>query len=440
MTKLLYNLSIPTDALVSTGSRISQQIAEQGSVGEQGGGGSTVPVAHQPGEESLQGAIRDPQLGGVMGAEIEELFDAGGIEYVPLTTLEDGERAASDGYYALKDTDRNRVHPNTDTLQAFDGTATKAGTKKTHVRAVHAAPTFVDTIGESDYINADPPDRTELVCLPPDARRVRWFDPVAGTVVPADPLNEWEYPATKGEFVNFRWYDLADAPFYDPTADAPAVPTLVYEYDYGREYRMDVKVWDTAPDYVGPEKVVPGDLAPGSTVGGPDAVVGEAVVGESVREDNAKVSTAWQHVFSAGHDFSAAGECVLDNGVLRLWLDDDRGSITAQRSRGHFDEWADQPLRASKWALRDFDLSHIGLARVDAQVTWQHSDSGAQYTTDLSLPRGYEKAIWTVPQNESGAAPVGLRYKLTPVAKWGGVTVRTPHASAGLGAREELRR
>ncbi|WP_273835112.1 hypothetical protein [Halococcus sp. PRR34] len=440
MVKLLYNLSIPTDALVSTGSQITTQIAEQGSVGESGEGGSAIPVANQPGEESLQGAFRDPQLGGVMGQEVEELFDAGGIEYVPLTALEDGEDGPNAGYYALKDTSRNRVHPNTDAIQAFDGTATKAGTAKTHVRAIHAAPTDVDTIGTSDYTNADPPARTELVCLPPDARRPRWFDPVAGVVENAEPLNEWQYPPARGEFVNFRWYDLADASFYDPAADAPALPTLVYEYDYAREYRMDVKVWDTAPDYVGSAKVVEGDLEPGSTVGGPDAIVGEAVIGESVREDNAKVSTAWQHVFRTGHDFSTDGDCVIDNGVLRLWLDDDVGQIAAQRSSGHFDAWAGQGLRGSDWALRDFDLSHIGLARVDAQITWQHGKTGEQYRTDLSLPRGYDKAIWTVPQNEDSGAPADLRQKLAPVAKWGGVSVRTPHASAGLVAREDLRK
>lgn len=440
MTKLLYNLSIPTDALTATGSRISQQIAEQGSVGDGGGGGSAIPVAQDPGEESLQGAIRDPQLGGVMGEEIEELFDAGGIEFVPLTTLEGDEQAASDGYYALKDTDRNRVHPNTDALQAFDGTVTKAGTKRTHVRAVHTAPTPVDTVGASNHSNADPPASPEQVMLPTDVRRPRWFDPLSGAVEPAEPLNEWEYPPTRGEFVNFRTYALSSAPFYDPAANAPARPTLVYEYDYGREYEMDVKVWDTAPDYVGPEKVVPGELTLGSTVGGPDAAVGEATVGESVREDNATVSTAWQHVFRTGHDFSAAGECVLDNGVLRLRLDDDRGAITAQRSRGHFDEWADQPLRSSQWALQDVDVTHIGLARVDAQLEFAHGDTGERYALDVSLPRGYERAIFTVAQNQSGAPPFGLSQKLAPVAKFGQVMVRTAVPSAGLVAREDLRR
>ena len=440
MVKLLYNLSIPTDALVSTGSQISQEVAEQGSVGE-GGGGSAIPVAGQPGEESLQGAFRDPQFGGVMGQEVEELFDAGGIEYVPLAPLEDGADAdANAGYYALKDTSRNRVHPNTDAIQAFDGTATKQGTKKSHVRAVRARPSPVDTVGQSEYSNADPPARSELVCLPIDAARVRWYDPVSGTVAPADPLNRWQYPEQAGEFVDFRWYDLADAPFYDPAESDPTPPTLVYEYPYDREYRMDVKVWDTVPDYAGPEKVVEGDLAQGARVGGPDAVVGDATVGESPREGNVEVSAAWQHVFSTGHDFSADGECVLDNGVLRLRLDDGRGAITAETSRGGFDDWADQPLRSSAWALQDVDLSHIGLARVGAQLDFEHGTTGERYALDVSLPRGYDGAVFTVAQNQDGAAPFGLSQKLAPIAKWGGVTVRSPNASADLVAREDLRR
>lgn len=437
-SKNLYALPVPTDSLVETSSRHQRQISSQGSVGASGSGSVTL-VSTDPEERSLRGAYRsgNPAAGALMAGQLEQLFGATGIEYVPFYSREGSSNA--DGYYSLKDIDVNRAHPNSESVQEFDGTLTKVGTEKSHVRAVHTAPTSVDTVGASEFSNDDPPARTELVCLPTDARRVRWFDPVSGALAPAAPLNKYGYPEQAGEFVNHRWYDLADAPFYDPEADAPAVPTLVYGYPYEREHKMDVRVWDTAPEVFGATKVIEGEYAEGTAVGGPDAVVGSAQVGASPTETSVDVASAWQHVYRTDHDFSDAGECVLDNGVLRLRLDDDRGAITAQRSRGQFDAWADQPLRASKWALADLDITHIGLARVDAQLDWQHGETGERYATDLTLPRGYPDAIVTVAQNQSGAPAYGLSQKLAPITRYGQVTVRTPVPSADLVPREDLR-
>ena len=434
---LLHALPVPEDAQVSTGTKLSSQTAKTGAVSGEGGGSAVEPVSLDPGQQMLQGAYRSqPVLGKLLANQFEELFDAGGIEYVPYCGRDEPD--AMDGYYALENVDVNKVHPSTDAIQAFDGVLTKAGTKKSHVRAVHTAPSTVDTIGSSQWTNADPPPAPERVCLPVDARRPRWFDPVSGAVESASPLNRWQYPEIAGERVNFRTFALESASFYNPNESAPRPPALVYEYPYNREYKMDVHCWDTVPDVLGDEKVIirEGDLAVGSTVGGPGAVVGEASVGESPREDNVTVASAWQHVYRAGHDFR--GECVLDNGVLRLRFDDERGSITAQRSRGHFNEWADQPLRSSVWALADVDLSHVGLARVGAQVTFEHGRTGERYSMDATLPRGYENAIFTVAQNQTGAPDFDLAQKLTPVAQFGGVSVRVPNQRAGLVEREDL--
>ena len=436
-SKLLHALAVPEDAQVSTASKFSRQTAKTGAVSGEGGGSAVEPVSLDPGQQMLQGAYRSQgPLSRMMATQFEELFDAGGVEYVPYCGRE--EPGAMDGYYALENVDVNKVHPSTDAIQAFDGVLTKAGTKKTHVRAVHTAPSGVDTIGSSEWSNDDPPPHPEQVCLPVDAHRPRWFDPVSGTVETAEPLNKWQYPETPGEFVNFRTYALSDASFYQPADNAPRPPALVYEYPYNREYRMDVRCWDTAPDALGAEKTIirDDDLAVGSTVGGPGAQVGEATVGESPREDNITVASAWQHVYRAGHDFR--GECVLDNGVLRLRFDAERGAIAAQRSRGHFNEWADQPLRPSVWALAEFDLTHVGLARVAAQVEFEHGRTGERYAMDVSLPRGYENAVFTVAQNQSGAPAYELSQKLTPVAQFGGVSVRVPNQRAGLVEREDL--
>lgn len=406
-------------------------------MGGESGAGSVQSVSLDPGQQLIQGSYRSyPELGELMGRQMEELFSAGGIQYVPYFGASGPD--SIDGYYTLDQADVGPADASTGAVQTYDGTVTKAGTKKTHLRAVRVAPTAVDTVGASNYSDDDPPANPEQVMLPTDVRRPRWFDPLSGTVEPAEPLNRWQYPETAGELVDFRTYALSSASFYDPTDAAPTPPALVYEYPYGREFRMDVRCWDTTPGVKGERKVIEGDLAAGSRVGGPDAVVGEAVVGESPAEHNVAVAAAWQRCFRAGHEFR--GACVLDNGVLRLHLDDERGSISAERSRGHFSEWAAQPLRASKWALADVDVTHIGLARVDAQIEWRHGDTGDLYATDCSLPRGHEDAIFTVAQNQTGAAPHGLAQKLAPIAKFGGVTVRTPHTTADIIPREDLRK
>lgn len=434
MDRILYALPVPEDAQIDTGTQLSRQLASQGAVGSTES--SVESVSLDPNEQTIQGSYRtNEQLGGLMARQLEELFNSSGIEYVPYFGA-DGHDGI-DGYYTLSDADVGPADAGTEAFQTYDGSVTKVGTRKDYVRAVRSAPTRVDTVGASNYSNSDPPPNPEQVCLPVDARRPRWFDPVTGALEHAEPLNKWQYPETGGEFANFRTYSLSDASFYDPSEAAPTPPTLVYDVPYSREREMDVSVWDTCPDALGESKVIEGDLARGTTVGGAGATVGEAIVGESPTESGVDVAAAWQRVFRAGHEFR--GECVLDNGVLRLRFDDERGSLTAERSRGQFDSWADQPLRPSSWVLRDLDITHIGLARIDAQVVFEHPD-GDQYVVDVALPRGYENAIWTVAQNQTGAAPYGLAQKLAPVAQFGGVSVDVPNQRAGLVAREDLRR
>lgn len=434
MNRYLYCLPVPEDAQIDTGTSLSRQLAAQGAVGSDES--SVEAVSLDPNEQKIQGSYRtNEQLGGVLARQFEQLFSAGGIEYVPYFGA-DGQDGV-DGYYTLSDVDVGPADASTEAVQTYDGTVTKVGTRKDYVRAVRTSPSTVDTVGASNYTEGDPPTHPEQVCLPVSARRPRWFDPLSGALEQAAPLNRWQYPERDGELADFRTYGLSDASFYNPTAASPSAPTLIYDVPYRYERQMDVRVWDTCPDALGEEKVVEGNLARGTTVGGPGATVGEATVGESAREHNVDLATTWQRVFRAGHE--ARGELVIDNGVLRLRFDDERGSLRAERSRGHFDEWAAQPLRPSSWALRDVDITHIGLARVDAQVVFQHPDKG-QYVVDLALPRGYENAIWTVAQNQTGAADYELAQKLAPVAQFGGVSVRVPNQRAGLVAREELRR
>ena len=434
MDRILYALPIPESAQIDTGTQLSKQISAQGSVGK--GEGAVQSISLDPNQQKIQGSYRSQEvLGGLMARQMEELFQSGGIEYVPYFGREGAD--GIDGWYTLDNTDIGPADASTEAVQTYNGTVTKVGTKKDYVRAVRCAPTTVETVGASNYSADNQPEHTERIYLPTDAARVRWFSPVTKAVERAEPLNKWEYPEQAGELANYRAYSLDQASFYDSSEGAPTPPALLYELPYRREYQSDVRVWDTCPEIVGEEKIIPGDLPRGSEVGGPGATVGSATVGASPREGNVAVAQAWQRVFRSGHEFR--GEAVLDNGVLRIRFDDERGALRAERSRGHFDAWADQPLRSSPWTAVDLDITHVGLARVEAQIAFERYD-GVVHNLDVALPRGYKRAIWTTAQNETGETPPALAYKLAPIAMWGGVDVSIANQRADLVAREDIRR
>jgi len=122
---------------------------------------------------------------------------------------------------------------------------------------------------------------------------------------------------------------------------------------------------------------------------------------------------------------------VLENGLLRLTLDDEAEAISAARwSSG---SWTPADLGSSGWAPVDGDVRHISPARIEARVLW--SDGSTRYPLDLILQRGMPDALFVRTPNATSATPSTLVDYLTPIAS---TTIYDAGAEQALVAREEV--
>lgn len=396
--RLLYAVNVPNDAQMSAGSQNRRQLAKQAFL--EGGSSSTQSIASQPSQQTLRGQVRG-RYAQMIATMLEELFSSG-IDAIPFVAR-DGQ-TASDGYYAPDNVSLNRLDAREDRLQQFDGVLSFKGTKHSHWRAVTTNPQSVD----NPFGTGAAPE----VGLSVQSSKVQWFDPVGGAVSDATAQRTVE-----GEHGQIEIYDTNE-----PGFDSPA---LIYDIGYTEEYPTDCVVWDT---YNRP-KVYQETTDSDSQVG--TATVGTATVTDTV---SLTVDSQWQRVFAPDHDWR--GDMVLETDRLRLWVDQPDDTFRAYRYDGSGGQYNLVQLGASDWRLWDVDLTHIGLARIEAQFGFENQSTGERYALNATLVRGLEDVIWSAPTNE-GATPQGLIDRLDPIAS---TTDYVAVPSAGLVKRSEVHR
>lgn len=396
MDKTLYSLAVPADSQALTESQLSRNLSKQGVLGSDVA--TVESVSLSPGQHVLRGHYRG-RYADVMAREFEELFDSSGIEAVPFyqTPQSQGQGDVQDGYYSLENTTLSRVDPREDRIQKFDGILTKVGSRRSHWRAVETSPTTVT----NDFASGS----TATIGIPERARKVRWFDTVGGAVEDATVQE-----SVPGELQNVDRYTTAEPSFSDPT--------LIYDLPYRHEGDADVRVWD---DYQRSRFEPPTNDTVGSSQVGTATVGGEGI-------------PRWQAVFRSDHDYN--GTAIIENGILRLTFDESGGQLSSERWSDAIGDFATVHLGASDWQLFDLDITHIGVERVGAQVEFKRA-SGDYFNLNITLQRGARRALWTVPENESGPTPSGLQTKLAPVAA---ESDRDPSESQTVLRRKEVRR
>lgn len=374
--RVLYNLVVPEESQTRQNDTISRSVSKQGTVGD--GRPSAESVSVSPTDRTLRGWYRG-KYSSMLARQFEELFDATGIEEVPYWTI-DGT-SNDDGYYSLENVNIQRADPRTDKVHQFDGRLTQVGTRRSHWRAIQTA---VDTV-TNDFGNTT----EQEIAVHERSSKVRWFDRTGGGTESATVQRR-----VAGEGGTVEIYDTSEPTFGDPT--------LIYEIPHRFEGRTNCRIWDSNGrsefEYLNntePPKV-------GTATVGPDTHVG----GVGVK--------SWARVFTTNHDFR--GHAVIDNGILRLEFYEQQGHIRATRWDSNINDWATVSLGSTDWHLFDVDLTHVGLSRVEAQVTFSDS-TGSQYTLDMALSRGAESALWIRPVNESSGVPAGLESRLDPIAK-----------------------
>lgn len=384
----LYNLTLPEDAQTRSQSQLQRQLATQGALGSSTGVVESVSL--DPSDQTLRGAFRG-KYARLMAAEVEELFDAGGIESVPYHGA--GTQTPEDGYYALRNADIGPADPRAgaNINHQFDGVLAKEGTRRSHYRSV--------AVNVTQPTNDFGSDTQARVGAPATASKVRWFDPVSRASEPASSV------ATRtGEFANVDVYEATNSSFTD-VANGDGRVGLIYDVAYTNDPDTDCKVWDD----------------------------------RGVAKTDADGNNAWQHVFRASHEF--AGIPVVENTLFRLEIDEANNALSAYRwdTTTSPSSYTSVALGTSDWELYELDLREIGLARVDAQMQFRDTTVSptAFFRLDMSLERGLQNPRWTVPQpSQQGTTPSGLQTLLDPIAN---ADAYAPNPAKGLRAREEVR-
>jgi len=374
--RYLHALAIPEQTLQGPRGSQSMQIASEGKLQ------SDVPAV-----ESISPDAGDIVVAGIVAGKhaeltataLEELFGAGGIEVVPF--YGDESDPNRDGYYATTDISVKRATATQKELQRFDGSLTHRGSKRSHRRAVRTSPTSID--------NPFRPPSSVEIGISSRADRVQWFDDRGGSNAVED--------ATVQRTVETE-HDRVD--IYEVTEPAFDNPALVYRLDYEHEWRVDARVWDTFDR--GKTKTY---TYGGSSVG--DATIGEATIGES------RTVLTWQRTYRTDHDF--VGSPVLENGRIRLELDEDSGQIRAYRWNPSDGMYNLVQLGITSWRLHDADVTYIGLESVDAQLEFREMDGSGTHQLNVSLKRGLDGGLWANPDSE-GSVPQGLADRLEPIA------------------------
>lgn len=378
--KHIYRSTIPIDAFTNQDERKQRQLAKIGLVN---GGSDLETVSSEPGTLRLDGQYRG-QLSDMLATELRELLDADGVEPLPLHGI--GDQIAEDGYYSAENIDGGKVDPHTDKANSFRGELVRKGTRASHWRGQQTATMQV----QNDFGS----DQTASIALPATARKVRWFDGL--TTEPATVTS-----TVSAEYGDVDFYDVEEPSFYSIN-NGGTNPTLIYELAYADEGDVDPGVWDT---YGRTQTTTAG----GNTV------------------------FQWQDVFSMDHEFR--GDVVVNNGLLKLTLDEATQSITAEQWNNGTSSWDSVSLGSSTWQLFDVDITNVSMSRVEAQLTFEDSD-GSLYALDMVLQRGRSQALWTRPENETNGTPSGLQTLLSPIAT---TSIFDPVAQTSLVPRSEVR-
>jgi hypothetical protein len=250
-------------------------------------------------------------------------------------------------------------------------------------------------------------DTTPLVGLPSAARRVRAVDGTASVTQRERNLS----PTLT------RTAQHGDVDLYDLDAIGIDSPVLLYDLDYDSQGDVDVGVWDS----FGTETITDS--------------------GGIVR---------WQRVFDPAHDFAADAAAVIENGLLRLWINapdagDETAILEAERWDDVTESWSTVDLPAyatgdidTDWQPAALTLTQIGQTSVHGQLEFAAvagTNAGDVYPVDVHLDRGWEDALITIPPNEPGPIPADLETLLAPIAS---MRVVDPEPNQRVITREEV--
>ena len=388
-----YRTEIPESSIASNRLDASRaQLARQGVLN---GSGRVERVSGEAADIRLDVDYRG-KYAERMARELREVLSSNDIEAAPFAAVEASQ--PSDSYYTAELVDDEPAMPQAAGAVSVGATLTEKGTRKEQTITVETSPAQPDP-GHS-FGN----ETTGLVGIPAAARRIRIVDSTNSPTERARPAPVATVDAEHGAV------DLFDA-----TSESIDEPVYLYDLAYRLQGDVDPGVWDT----YGHDSILDAD----------DVV-------------------AWGRVFSPSHDFGG-DEIVLESGLLRITIDeptnaDATAALEAEEWDTGVDSWTAVDLPTydaaldTDWQPADVDLTHIGQARVAAQIEFEAvagTNAGDVYPVDVQLDRGRDALFVT--ETSAGELPPDLEALLEPIAA---TSVVDPGVEQGLVAREEVRR
>ncbi len=164
-----------------------------------------------------------------------------------------------------------------------------------------------------------------------------------------------------------------------------------------------------------------------------DDGVGDVRMWDSLGRDD---PADWRQLFSK--KLPTEGDRVVDNGRIRLMLDDRDGSVDAQEWDPDTEEWTDTGLADDQSAdveLLDVDVLEIGMVRVRCQLTFDVA--GEETILDAIVHSGRPRVQFTLAPSEDEAIPDSLENWLDPIAS---TSLVDPVAEKTLVSRSEVRK
>lgn len=374
-TKQLYNVRIPQDAQTDAGLQgLGHELESLSGPGTDEAIVEALGV--QSGEHTISASFAHKHAAKV-AAELEELLQAGGYDYIPYYNPETGEGK----YIGVEDGSVQTASVHEDRVQVVEASFTPKGTLGSHRRRIRVRP---QTVHRNDFGN----DTSALVAIPSAAEKRTWYNRETQSREPVSIVE-----TVSGELGDVDLLDARAVDFANPYE-------LVYKVPYDEEYRVGVVLWDTR--------------------------------GHASRDD-LEGDVQWWKAYQASHEYS--GVPVVDTGRLRLYLDEQAG-LSAETYDSSQDTWNQVGLPDSEWSLRDVDITTVSPLRVEAQLEFSHPEEGL-FALNAVAGRGRDSVQLLVPESVEAATPQGLRDRLDEVAAPEAVRA---HGSLGLITREEVRR
>jgi hypothetical protein len=366
----LHYLPVPEDQENSQAQRqLRQQLASAGLLGTDR---QTVErTASDAPDETIQAEFRYPLVPNddslraeMLAAELRELAPSA---KGPVALFRRGSEPLPEaGYYNVDRASADPASPGDRRAWTARAELTRAGTRKSHWRAVRTTVRDVDhPFGTAT---------TKRIGVPTDAVRTRWLHPTDHTYE----------RATSSTTLSTAFGDVARYEVSQPT-NATSEPTLIYDVPYSSDI-PGPRVYDTRGN-------------------------GNKTDGDDIRQ--------WQAVHETQHDIE--DEIVFSSGKIRWRITQPDASETGTDTVEEWSSgsWSQTSLTSSDFAPYDVDVIENTLQRVRAQVTFIDTNTLSSqrfYTLEVAMELGDSNLHLFRPESQGTSVPSSLDSRYDAVA------------------------